>query len=78
MENPWNIQSLYEFQYFNCPVCNFKNNCKQKFVNHAYEIHPESTEYLMNIDDESILDIVTPWFESNMGIKTKDPYIVQG
>ena len=63
MENPWNIQSLYEFQYFNCPSCDFKNHSKQKLVNHAYKIHPESIEHLKNIKDISITGLVFPWQE---------------
>ena len=63
MENPWNVQSIFEFQYFNCPSCDFKNNSKQEFVNHAYEIHPESMDFWMNINDNSLLDIQCPWNE---------------
>ena len=77
MENPWNIQSLYEFQYFNCPSCDFKNHSKQKLVNHAYEIHPESIEYLMNLDDKSISDIEFPWNDCKIDmisqIKIEEP-----
>ena len=51
MENPWNIQTIYELQYFNCPSCIFKNHSKQEFINHAYDIHPESIEDLKSIDD---------------------------
>ena len=63
MKNPWNIQSIFEFQFFNCPSCTFKNNSKQEFVNHAYEIHPESIDFLMNINDNSLLDVQCPWNE---------------
>ena len=55
MENPWIINSIYELQYFNCPSCIFKDHTKQKIINHAYEIHPESIEHLMNIDDKSLI-----------------------
>ena len=72
MENPWNIQSLYEYQYFNCPVCTYKNHSKQKFVIHTYEFHPESTEFFMNINDESLLDIVVPWNETKVDIKEEE------
>ena len=61
MENPWNIQSIYELQYFNCPSCVYINRCKQDFVNHAYEFHPESNIYLAKLDNESINDIICPW-----------------
>ena len=58
--NPWNIQSLYDLQYYNCPSCIYKINSKQEFVNHAYDFHPESEEYLRNIKDGSISDVDLP------------------
>ena len=58
MENPWNVHSIYEFQYFNCPTCNFKEKSKQEFVNHAYKDHSNSVIYLSNLCDA---DIVCPW-----------------
>ena len=62
MENPWDIQSIYEFQYFNCPSCSYKNQSKQEFVNHAYDEHPDSVSYLSNlVDVESFRDIDCPW-----------------
>ena len=72
MENPWNIQSLYELQYFNCPSCIFKNHSKQELVNHAYETHPECIEYLMNINDKSIIDLIFPWNEPKTEIVESD------
>ena len=62
MENPWDIQSIYEFQYFNCPSCSYKNQSKQEFVNHAYDEHPDSVSYLSSlVDVESFRDIDCPW-----------------
>ena len=61
MENPWQIRSIYDLQYFNCPSCIFKNYSKQEIVNHAYHFHPESIENLMNISDNSLMDISLPW-----------------
>ena len=60
MENPWNIQSIYELQYFNCPSCAFKNHFKQEFINHAYENHTDSIDHLLNINDNSLSDIIFP------------------
>ena len=60
-DNPWNIKSIYELQYFNCPSCFFKDISKQEIINHAYEVHPESIDYLYNINDNSLSDIVCPW-----------------
>ena len=45
MENPWDIESIYELQFFNCPSCIFKDQSKQEIINHAYEVHPESIEH---------------------------------
>ena len=61
MENPWKISSMYDLQYFNCPSCIFKNPSKQEIFNHAYNFHPESIEHLMNISDNSLMDILLPW-----------------
>ena len=46
MENPWNIDSIYDLQYFNCPSCIFRDHSKQEIINHAYEFHPNSIHYL--------------------------------
>ena len=60
-ENPWHIQSVYEFQYFNCPVCIFKDRSKQEFIDHAINIHPESANGLSNVSDHSLSDIDWPF-----------------
>ena len=62
-ESLWDIRSLYEFQYFNCPACHFKTEYfkTQDFVNHAHASHPESTNYLRKINDGSMDDIDFPW-----------------
>ena len=62
MENPWNIQSIYELQFFNCPAsCDFKNFSKQEFINHIHLSHFGAVPYLMNIKDGSLDDINCPW-----------------
>ena len=50
----WIVQSIYEFQYFNCLGCPYKSNSKQEFVNHLYENHPEAILTLKNIKDDSL------------------------
>ena len=60
-ENPWAIHTIYELQYYNCPSCLYKNHSKKKFIDHAYEAHPESVEHLSNIGDGSLSDINCPW-----------------
>ena len=63
MQNPWNVRSIYDLQYFNCPSCVFKISSKQEFIEHAYEIHPDAIDYLMKINDNSLSDIICPWIE---------------
>ena len=60
-ENPWAIISIFQLQYFNCPSCDFRNQSKQSFVEHAFEIHPESIEFLIKISDGSLDDIDYRW-----------------
>ena len=59
--NPWNIQSIYQFQFFNCPTCLFKDNSKQEFINHALKSHPESEANLSKVCDGSLQDINWPF-----------------
>ena len=59
--NPWAIDSIFEMQYFNCPSCNFRTQSKQSFVEHAFEEHPESIEFLVKISDGSLDDIDYRW-----------------
>ena len=60
-ENPWSVNSIYNFQYFNCPACTYKHSSKQEFVNHAYEFHPEVVDTLNEISDGSLCDVICPW-----------------
>ena len=57
----WDVESLYEYQYFNCPSCSYKSDQRQDFVNHTFETHPECVDYFRNISDGSLSDIITPW-----------------
>ena len=75
LENPWNINSLYELQYFNCPSCEFKHVGKQDFVYHAYESHPESIDYLTNISDGSLKGILCPWDNSGNELTVEENVI---
>ena len=63
LDNPWTIQSIYDLQYFNCPTCPTKIQSKQKFVNHAYQTHPEAIDHLTTLSDGSLDDIECPWTE---------------
>ena len=67
--NSWYVESLYDFQYFVCPSCDFKNISKQEFVTHALETHAEP--FLKNcvpcVRDESLNDV-------NFNIVEKNDY----
>ena len=61
IESPWDVASLYEYQYFNCPACSYRNDSKQEFVYHIFHNHSESVDYLKKISDGSLSDIMSPW-----------------
>ena len=62
LENPWDVmESIYDFQFFNCPSCTYKNDSKQDFVNHSFENHPESVQSLRRISDTCLNDVLLPW-----------------
>ena len=60
-KNPWAVETLYEFQYFNCPTCSYMNSSKQNFVIHAYDKHPESQNHFKKISShDSFSDVLLP------------------
>ena len=73
IENPWNIESIYDLQYFNCQSCKFKNQSKQYFIDHVFEYHPEVVDYLSKIKDESLEDVICPWKITNFEDLDEDP-----
>ena len=41
--NPWNVGSINEFSYFNCPECTFHTKEDKTFEDHATRNHPLSS-----------------------------------
>ena len=41
-KNPWEVESIQEFSFLNCPECPFRTKAKEIFQNHAVENHPKS------------------------------------
>ena len=39
--NPWDVISIYDFNFFCCPECDGKSRSKQEFINHASISHPQ-------------------------------------
>ena len=37
--NPWDVSSIFNFTYYCCPECDWKEQNKQKFINHAFTYH---------------------------------------
>ena len=74
-ENHWNVKSLYEFQFFICPICPFKNYLKQDFVNHAVDAHPKSKYYFIKISNHNSFDDVQIPLDNNIAEKLKDEEI---
>ena len=70
-ENPWEVLSLYQFQFFICPQCVFQISSKQGFVNHVHDFHIEAEEFLQKIEDDSLLDIFCPWAPKDSTIKNE-------
>ena len=47
--NPWNVSSLQEFLYYNCPECESKYSNREQFVGHAVVAHENARNILMTI-----------------------------
>ena len=41
IENPWLVDSLFQFQFFCCPECEEKVSEIQEFIKHAISKHPK-------------------------------------
>ena len=41
-ENPWKVESIYDFSCLKCPECNFYNKEETFFKEHAIGNHPLS------------------------------------
>ena len=39
--NPWDVSSIYDFNFFCCPECDKKSQSKQDFIDHASANHPQ-------------------------------------
>ena len=62
-KNPWNVNSIQDFSYLNCPECHFKVKNEQMFQNHAMKNHPLSSILFDGIIKKEILE----------GISSKTP-----
>ena len=56
--NPWNVESLEHFLYYNCPECEVKHETKAKFIIHAVDAHPRSHPFIPNFDIKEEKDFI--------------------
>ena len=42
--NPWFVNSVEDFLYYNCPECNVKTQSRERFLKHARKNHPMAKE----------------------------------
>ena len=52
-KNPWLAKNLEDFWFMNCPECEFKTKCQNKFEGHAVKNHPLSRTIFVNDNEES-------------------------
>jgi hypothetical protein len=48
--NPWDLKSLDDFLYYNCPECVFKSIDSDTFLNHA-DLHPLASQFVNSSHD---------------------------
>ena len=61
-----NFKSLFDMQYFVCPLCPFKWHSRQGFVDHAWQKHPVLVEKMKSLQDNSMDEVVVPWKKNQM------------
>ena len=58
IENPWLVDSIQAFAFFNCPECQVKTKDENFFQDHALNNHPLSFEFF-GTSSEKTKEIVT-------------------
>ena len=72
-QSPWCVKNIEEFLYFVCPECEMKDQCKELFVKHALDQHPNAREYLVHVEmkSETYIDPDIPHEEMNRDLCIK-------
>ena len=50
--NPWSVESVEDFRFYNCPECDHKESLKSAFLRHALKCHPRSEELFESMEVE--------------------------
>ena len=66
-ENPWLVENILAFSYYNCPECEYRTKDEKIFEDHALESHPLSKEFFIKSEDEPSEDT----FEINLPSDSK-------
>ena len=61
-ENPWLVENILAFSYYNCPECEYRTKDEKIFEDHALESHPLSKDFFIKSEDEPSEDT----FEINL------------
>jgi hypothetical protein len=61
--NPWQVDSIQEFAFLNCPECTFKSKHEDFFQEHATKSHPSSSVLFNTVLDEK--DFIENWNGQN-------------
>ena len=48
--NPWSVESIEDFRFYNCPECDHKEPIKRDFLKHAIRCHPKSGELFDSLE----------------------------
>ena len=53
VENPWLVDSIQAFAFFNCPECQVKTKDENYFQDHALQNHPLSFEFFCTSSEKT-------------------------
>ena len=72
--NPWNVEDIAQFLYYCCPECDSKQKTKSEFIAHAFDVHPNSRNFLPLLeleeekDQERMIDLKDETNVSNLAL----------
>ena len=73
--NPWNVSSLEDFHFYNCPECELKYASKEQFIGHAVLKHPKALEFIptftQSVEPMTSDPLTTPEVHFDPNIKTE-------
>jgi hypothetical protein len=72
-DNPWLVDSLEDFLFYNCPECPNKSQSKTIFIDHALAVHPKAQVALQSLDMKVEVDI-EPDFNIEVKLERDDNY----